>query len=116
VAYCHCGDCKRWTGSPLPAFAAFATSDLVITPRPASRSHATGVERWNCPDCGSPLAATFAYLPDAIYVPLGLLDQAGELGPKMHAHAGEAYDWLHLSDDLPRHDGSARTSLNGVTP
>ncbi|MEO0632559.1 MAG: GFA family protein [Pseudomonadota bacterium] len=116
VAYCHCNDCRRWTGGPVAAFAAFDRSALRATPplgeplRPA-----TGVERWSCPTCGSPLAARFDYLPTQVYVPLGILDQIDTLPPALHCHAGSAPPWLHIVDDLPRHAGSARSSLNGAS-
>ena len=44
--------------------------------------HSPGVERWNCPQCGSPLAATFDYLPGQVYVPFGILDQAAEIAAR----------------------------------
>jgi len=111
VAYCHCEDCRRWTGAPLPAFAA-VTGDIVMTPEPAARSFAKGVTRWSCPDCGSPLAAQFDYLPGQTYLPLGILDQADELPPQIHAHSEAQLAWLHIKDDLPRTVGSARCMLN----
>ena len=115
VAYCHCVDCKRWTGSPLPAFAAFADG-AVVGDLPAARSHAPGVDRWNCPDCGSPLMAAFDCLPGQVYVPLGVLDNADTLAPDLHCHAQHMLPWLHLQDDLPRHDASGRAALQGGKP
>ena len=80
VAYCHCIDCRRITGAPVAAFAAFGEKAVQASPAwPVSKSFAPGVSRWFCPDCGSPLAAAFDYLPGQLYVPLGLIDQAAEL-------------------------------------
>ncbi|MCP4822328.1 MAG: GFA family protein [Shimia sp.] len=113
VAYCHCSDCRRWTGAPLPAFAAFNTADMTTTPdQGAGVSHVKGVTRWNCAACGSPLMARFEYLPNQVYVPLGLLDQAADLPPALHCHADAAYPWLRVKDDAPRITGSARDTLN----
>lgn len=115
VAYCHCSDCRRVSGAPVSAFAAFAPEDLNIMPDwPAPRSHTLGVDRWFCPDCGSPIAARYDYLPDQIYVPIGLLDQADQFPPEMHSHAQAALPWLHLVDDLPRNSESARTDLSAA--
>ena len=86
----------------------------VTPPLDAPRSHAPGVFRWNCNQCGSPLAASFDYLPDQVYVPLGLIDQADELPPKVHCHVDSAYPWLHISDDLDRFGASGRNRLNGI--
>ena len=110
VAYCHCADCRRWTGAPLPAFAAFvedAAPDFG-----EGFSVVEGVTRWICSRCGSPLAARFDYLPGQIYMPLGVLDQAADLAPRLHCHDGSRMPWLHLDDGLPRSDGSGRAALN----
>ncbi|MEL7125183.1 MAG: GFA family protein [Pseudomonadota bacterium] len=113
VAYCHCSDCRRWTGAPVAAFAAFDRSSLTAIPAlGAPTVHTAGVERWNCAACGSPLAARFDYLPRQVYVPLGLLDQIATIAPQIHCHAESAPPWLHIADDLPRETGSARDSLN----
>ncbi|MEO0401072.1 MAG: GFA family protein [Pseudomonadota bacterium] len=117
VAYCHCTDCRRWTGAPVAAFAAFLRSDLVAAPALAPPlEHAPGVERWTCPKCGSPLAARFDYLPDQVYVPLGIIDQADRLAPVLHSHADSALPWLHIDDDTPRAPASARDVLATGSP
>ncbi|MEM6759302.1 MAG: GFA family protein [Pseudomonadota bacterium] len=116
VAYCHCGDCRRWTGGPVAAFAAFEQAVMQATP-PLGQAlqHTPGVERWSCPDCGSPLAAQFDYLPTQIYVPLAIFDQIDALPPALHCHSDAAPHWLHIADNLPRHHGSARDSLNDAS-
>ncbi len=116
VAYCHCGDCRRWTGAPLPAFAALAPEDVTVTPPLGTPFSTTpGVERWVCAACGSPIAARFDYLPGQIYIPLGILDQAEALAPEVHCHAEAQMPWLHVADDLPRLEGSGRTALMAAT-
>ena len=112
VTYCHCVDCRRWTGAPAPAFAAYRAADLTQEPRVRPVSHLPGVRRWFCRDCGSALAAAFDYLPGQIYVPLGVLDRAADMRPTMHCHAGSALPWLHLDDGLARFDASGRGALN----
>ena len=115
AAYCHCVDCRRWTGAPVGAFVAFeATALRTDPPLGPGVSHSPGVERWNCPQCGSPLAATFDYLPGQVYVPLGILDQAAEIAPENHCHSDAALPWLHMEDGLPRDAGSARERLNAA--
>lgn len=112
VAYCHCSDCRRWTGAAVGVFAAFAVADIASTPPLGEPvSHAPGVERWFCRDCGSPLAARFDYQPDQLYVPIGLIDQAADLPPEIHCHADAQLPWLHISDTLHRASGSGRDTL-----
>lgn len=115
VAYCHCIDCRRITGAPVAAFAAFGENAVQASPAwPVSKSFTPGVSRWFCPDCGSPLAAAFDYLPGQLYVPLGLIDQAAKLPPELHAHEGCHLPWLQIADDILRIDGTSRTSLRVV--
>lgn len=111
VTYCHCTDCKRWTGAPAPAFAAFDPAFFRMTPEPQPKTFSEGVTRWCCPECGSPLAARFDYLPNQVYVPLGVLDEAEALPPSLHTHSESALSWLHISDGLPRVEGSGRAEL-----
>ena len=113
VAYCHCADCRRWTGAPVGAFAAFGADDLEFTPRLGPGYPAVeGVDRRTCNTCGSPLAARFDYLPGQVYVPVGLLDQANDWPPSLHCHADARLGWLQITDDLPRKSGTARNILN----
>ncbi len=113
VVYCHCADCRRWTGGPVAAFAAFADADFADAPALGRAfSAASGVERWTCGACGSPLAARFDYLPGQTYVPIGVLDQAADLAPSLHCHADARLPWIHVDDTLPRSDGSGRARLN----
>ncbi|MEM8631277.1 MAG: GFA family protein [Pseudomonadota bacterium] len=113
VAYCLCSDCRRLSGAPVAAFAAFAKDSVSI--RPAQMPAATvteGVTRWFCPKCGTQLGAAFDYLPGQIYVPLGILDQIADLTPERHCHFDARLSWLALNDDLPKMNGSGRDALN----
>ena len=113
VAYCHCTDCRRITGAPVAAFVAFEENAVLVSPAwPTSKSFFSGVTRWCCPDCGSPLRAAFDYLPGQLYVPIGLIDQAAQLSPDLHAHDGCRLPWLQIADDIPRIDGSSRAILH----
>ncbi|MBY6155481.1 GFA family protein [Vannielia litorea] len=109
VAYCHCTDCRRWTGAPVTAWV--GVPEVTLTPAPEPFSISEGVSRTSCPRCGSPLAASFSYLPGTMWLPMGLLDQAADLAPTLHCYAGEALPWLHISDDLPREQGSGHEVL-----
>ena len=113
VTYCHCNDCRRLSGAPVAAFAGFATKKVSFDPPlDAGRSHFEGVTRWFCEACGTQLAARYDYLPDQLYTPIGLWDQANRLPPARHAHHGSKLSWLELTDDLPRDNDSARAALN----
>lgn len=112
IAYCHCDDCRRLSGAPVAAFAAFATEALAVDPPlGAGVSHTPGVRRWFCTKCGTQIGASYAYLPGQIYVPVGVFDQVADLAPELHAHAGSQVPWLSIDDDLPRYMESSRDAL-----
>ncbi|HID67190.1 MAG TPA: GFA family protein [Roseibacterium sp.] len=117
MTYCHCSDCRRLTGAPVAAFAAFALQQVQFTPSKGPRKSVTkGVDRWFCAGCGSQLAATYGYLPGQIYIPLGIIDQAATLQPQGHSHTDSALPWFHIDDTLPRDQGSARVRLQDAGP
>lgn len=112
VAYCHCQDCRRATGAPVAAFAAFAEGDVTFEPDEGRKAAvASGATRTFCAGCGSPLTGRFGYLPGQVYVPIGLLDQAGDLAPQVHGHEAQRLPWLHIEDDLERFSASSRSRL-----
>ena len=112
IAYCHCTDCRRVTGAPVAAFAAFDEAAVTFSPSDGHRVTANpGVARSFCAACGSPLAGRYKYLPGQIYIGLGVLDQAGDLAPELHAHESERLTWLHIDDDLDRFATTSRSRL-----
>jgi hypothetical protein len=115
VAYCHCIDCRRMTGAPVAAFAAFNEGAVTFTPNEGRKVAANpSVVRTFCADCGSPLAARYEYLPGQVYIAVGVLDQAADLVPLLHAHESQRLKWLHIEDDLERFAASSRSRLVDV--
>lgn len=112
VAYCHCRDCRQSTGAPVAAFAAFKEGDITFEPSEGKTvAVSSGVIRSFCSDCGSPLTGRYDYLPEQVYVPIGVIDQANDLAPELHAHAQERLKWLCIVDDIERSPGTSRASL-----
>ena len=112
IAYCHCTDCRRVTGAPVAAFAAFDETAVTFSPDEGRKVVANpGVMRTFCAICGSPLAGRYEYLPGQVYVAVGVLDQANELAPQLHAHDSQRLQWLHIDDDLERFPNTSRSRL-----
>lgn len=112
IAYCHCIDCRRVTGAPVAAFAAFDEKAVTFTPDEGRKIAANpGVTRTHCAACGSPLAGRYDYLPGQVYIGVGVLDQANDLVPGVHAHESQRLTWLHIDDDLERDASSSRSKL-----
>ena len=68
-----------------------------------------------CAHCGSPLTGSYEYLPGKLFIAIGILDQADQLAPQLHAHAACRLPWLHIQDSCEQVGGSARGEINGVT-
>ncbi len=114
ACYCHCDDCRRWTGSAAPVFAAFEDDNVAgLEAVGPSRSFAKGVDRWNCAECGSPLLGRFDYLPGQSWVPLGMIEDAKGLAPTFHCFADRRHDWVPEAG-LPGSDGTGRDVLNAA--
>ena len=112
IAYCHCTDCRRVTGAPVAAFAAFDERAVTFSPDEGRKINANpGVTRTFCAVCGSSLAGRYDYLPGQIYIPIGILDQANDLAPELHAHEKQRLKWLHVDDDLERLEATSRSKL-----
>ena len=112
VAYCHCDDCRRATGGPVAAFAAFRDGAVIFEPDEGrSITVNPGVTRTFCSACGSSLTRRYDYLPDQVYISLGVIDQADQLAPEIHSHEGQRLPWLHIADDITRADATATDLL-----
>jgi hypothetical protein len=117
VVYCQCRDCRRVTGAPVTVWAAFAEAAVTFTPdegRVAAPN--PGATRTFCGACGSSLACRYDYLPGQVHIPIGILDQAAELAPELHAHAAERLPWLTIDDKLERFPATSRSRLAQSRP
>ena len=112
VAYCHCEDCRRATGGPVAAFAAFSEGELVFSPNEGKAVSVNAeATRTFCEACGSSLTGRYDYLPGKVYISIGVIDQAEEFPPTLHAHEGKRLRWLHITDNARRISATARDDL-----
>jgi len=84
---------------------------VVFAPSEGKRVASGAAVRTFCAECGSSLTGRYDYLPGQVYVSIGVIDQADQLAPEVHAHAGERLAWLHIQDDLDRVEATARARL-----
>jgi hypothetical protein len=104
-SYCHCRDCRKQTGAPVMAFVGFRERDLTWFGAPKTWRGAGGVSRSFCEHCGSQIGYTDEKLPGAVYLALGFMDAPEDFPPNMHAFEKRRLPFLHIADDLPRHNG-----------
>ena len=111
VEYCHCGMCRKHTGSPVAGWMDVATDDFAWR-RGAPKEFPSSeyALRGFCGDCGSPLSFRRPGNPERLSITLGSLDRPGAHPPRQHIYFASRLDWLRLEDDLPHHEGAADPS------
>ena len=104
VDYCHCGQCRKASGAPVTAWIQVPPGRFAITRgKPQGYRSSDRGTRWFCPDCGGTLQMTDPQ-DRSVGVPLGSLDDPGALAPTVHGWTASRVAWLHIADDLPRHE------------
>jgi len=95
VGLCHCGQCRRETGSALPSFVTWSRNALEITKgQPAGFRVSDVATRQFCRDCGSPLFWR-ADKGEDITVFLGSLDDADAMPkPSYELWAERRMHWV----------------------
>ena len=110
--YCHCESCRRFSGAVVTSWLGVADSDLDFTASSPQIYEVNGVRRGFCADCGSSLTYAADRFPDYVQIHVGTLDDPDAIKPQDHVHCEEKVTWLEISDDLPRHHGSAADDNN----
>ena len=108
VHHCHCGMCRRWTGSGFATLVWFARSDLSwhgATPT-LFRSSPIAV-RSHCRHCGTPLALAYDGRGD-IALAVGTLDDPAVVAPSHHYGVEGRLPWVDIGKDLPTRETRER--------
>lgn len=103
---CYCTQCRRQTGSAMPAFATFAPDRVVLTRgEPVSYRSSDIARREFCGACGSPLF----WRPDdgrCVDILLGAFDDPAALpAPTFALWTRHRLPWLPPLPGVPDHDG-----------
>ena len=103
--YCHCTNCRKFSGTAYAAWGLVQTAQLSIA---KSETDVTKYEsgrgrRVFCASCGSPLWYEPADLPQYRGIPLGVIDDGNVAPPAMHVWTQSKVPWVSITDDLPQH-------------
>jgi hypothetical protein len=104
--YCHCANCRKFSGTAYAAWGLAETSSVTITPSipNVTKFNSGGGLRVFCSACGSPLWYEPAGLPQFRGIPLGAIDEGAVGEPEMHVWMQSKVSWASMSDDgLPQH-------------
>ena len=105
VGYCHCGQCRRASGT------AFASNANVARANIEFLSGLDGVTEYEsspgkfrafCSRCGSPVYSRSTADPDNLRIRLGLLDQDPGRRALAHLWVSSKAPWFDISDQLPQ--------------
>lgn len=103
AALCHCTDCRKSSGAPMVAWAAFGEEELKVTQGAPKTINSSGASfRSFCPECGTGLFFRNAqFLPGIVDVQSATLDDPEAIPPEAHIQTAERLRWMETSFNLP---------------
>ncbi len=103
VALCHCSDCRKSSGAPMVAWAAFAEEQFkLVEGEPVTFNSSGSAMRSFCLKCGSGLYYRNAeFLPGIVDIQSATLDDPEALPPGAHIQTAERLGWMETAHSLP---------------
>jgi len=104
--YCHCVNCRKFSGTAFAAWGLAQTSQITVAPSEpkVTKFDSGGGLRVFCAVCGSPLWYEPAGLPQFRGIPLGAIDVGDASQPEMHVWTKSRVPWASIADGLPQHE------------
>ena len=103
--YCHCGMCRKATGSSFATNMLVRTDDLkVISGEELLKGFESSPNefRYFCSECGSPVLNRAAGRKGTISVRCGTLDTNPGVRPAVHTFTASKAPWFEITDGLPQ--------------
>ncbi|RDV07527.1 GFA family protein [Sphingorhabdus pulchriflava] len=103
VALCHCSDCRKSSGAPMVAWAAFTEDQFkLVEGEPVTFNSSGSAMRSFCPKCGSGLYyRNQEFLPGIVDIQSATLDDPDALPPGAHIQTAERLGWMETAHSLP---------------
>ena len=101
---CHCGNCRRTTGSAFKPFAGILRDRLALT-KGADGLMVYGdalTNNTHCASCGS-LLYSVVRNGEWVHVAMGTLIDTPTIRPTAHIFVGSKAPWHQITDDLPQY-------------
>ncbi len=105
--YCHCTNCRKFSGTAYAAWGLAETDQLAISPSApnVTKFNSGGGLRVFCAACGSPLWYEPDGRPQYRGIPLGAIDDGEVAKPTMHVWTQSQVSWAApILDELPQHE------------
>jgi len=118
AVYCHCSDCRKFSGSAFSVVAGVRSSAFTLTRGDevtAGSYQKTPASRMRfCTRCGSSLFVE-KLEQGMVHVRLGALDSPSPVTPQAHVYVRSKADWYVITDDLPQfEEGPPSEMLEGA--
>lgn len=104
--YCHCGQCRKQSGSSFATNVVVPRDDFVIVAGQemlSSFESSPNKRRYFCSGCGSPIYSHGEKYKNIVSVRCGTLDSELPLRPSVHAFVASKANWVEIHDGLPQH-------------
>ncbi|MDP3852531.1 GFA family protein [Phenylobacterium sp.] len=97
--WCHCQSCRKHSGAPASAFAAFDEAVVEMIGGEITKFRSSpGVLRGFCSTCGSTLTCEGDRSPGELHLHIGAFDQPERLAPMVEVNPEERLPWVHLGN------------------
>lgn len=106
--YCHCTDCRKFSGSVVSATGGIEREKLTIrqgAEQIGTFSKTEESEMCFCRNCGSSLFVNKPRIGMA-HLRLGTLSEMPGLQPQCHAYVRSRVPWFGIDDGLPQFEGA----------
>ena len=108
VAYCHCSDCRGFTGAPVVAWVAFESQNVRFLKGTRKIFESSSGIGWGfCSQCGGSLTWEGKSLRNpGVHITeflISTLDNPGAHNPDRHWFDVERLPWFEIADSLPRY-------------
>ncbi|MBK7161189.1 MAG: GFA family protein [Sphingomonadales bacterium] len=102
VALCHCSDCRKSSGAPMVAWAAFTEDQFkLVEGEPVTFNSSGSAMRSFCPKCGSGLYyRNQEFLTGIVDIQSATLDDPDALPPGAHIQTAERLGWMETAHSL----------------
>ena len=106
VTLCHCSDCRKSSGAPMVAWAAFGEADFRVTSGEAITFNSSGQSmRSFCGRCGSGVYyRNSEFLPGIVDIQSATLDDPDAYKPMAHIQTAERIGWMKQAHGLPSYE------------
>lgn len=111
--YCHCGMCRKATGSSFATNMLVKSDDFVIVAgRSVLRSYESSPSEYRhfCSECGSPIYGEAVVRPGLVSIRCGALDGDPGVRPSSHIYTASKSSWFTISDHLSQFSEDVRAA------